>query len=82
MNTVTPTLPKRQQQLHDLLLGRGDVQIAALYAGMAERPSDSVSDMQRWLGPYITALNRNLVERRLCVEPGTVKNTYRLVAMT
>lgn len=81
---MTLDLPRRQQQLHDLLLGRGDVPIPDLYTGMTERAADpdAMSDMQRWLGPYITALNRNLADRRLRVEPGAMKATYRLVALT
>lgn len=79
-------LPRRQQQLFDLLLGRGDVPIDHLYWSMQGNPVRNgdllVADMQRWLGPYITALNRNLVDRKMRVEPGALKNTYRLVAVS
>lgn len=82
-------LPKRQQQLHDLLLGRGDVLIVDLYAAMFEtnpmkRGTRTVAEKQRHLGPYITTLNRSLdvLGRKLRVEPGALKNTYRLVAVS
>lgn len=80
-------LPRRQQQLHDLLLGRGDVPIVDLYTkirgtGPVDYFGNQMSYMQRYLGPYITALNRSLAEEHLRVEPGALKNTYRLVAVT
>lgn len=77
-------LPRRQQQLHDLLLGRGDVFVDQLFSNMTHRDVNgrAVADMQRWLGPYITALNRSLADRKLRVEPGALKNTYRLVAVS
>lgn len=79
-------LPRRQKQLYDLLLGRGDVPIVDLYADLNSIKVTDVASttqhMQRWLGPYITALNRNLADARLHVEPGALKNTYRLVAVT
>lgn len=75
-------LPRRQQQLHDLLFGKGDVPIGALYDAMADRLSCDTQDQQRWLGPYISNLNKNLAERGLRVEPGALKNTYRLVVLT
>lgn len=75
-------LPGRQQQLHDLLFGKGDVLVTDLHASMfPDAAPRRTTDMQRWLGPYITALNRNLVCRRLRVEPGDLKNSYRLVVM-
>ena len=76
-------LPRRQKQLYALLLGRGDVMIETLYAAITDRAIDgrAMADMQRWLGPYITNLNRNLVDHGLRVEPGALKNTYRLVAV-
>lgn len=82
MNAVI-TLPRRQQQLHDLLLGRGDVPIQALYETMRETDAvedPSIAQMQRWLSPYISALNKKITCRGLRVEPGAVKSTYRLVA--
>jgi len=74
-------LPPRQQQLHDLLFGKGDVPITHLYAaifGEAERP---MRQQQQWISPYISALNRRLAVRNLKVEPGDLKNSYRLVVM-
>lgn len=88
-------LPRRQKQLYDLLLGRGDVLIMDLYHEMhsTRRPRNAegmtavlVSDhedvaaQQRWLTPYIALLNERLVDHGLRVEPGALKNTYRLVA--
>lgn len=80
-------LPKRQQQLFDQLLGRGDVPIDRLFYTIATLRAQGVPAalktqyQQRYLGPYITALNRNLAERNLHVEPGALKNSYRLVAV-
>lgn len=75
-------LPRRQKQLYDLLLGRGDVLIDDLMTGVwgTAQFQRTTQTQQRYLGPYITALNRNLCEHGLKVEPGALKNTYRLVA--
>lgn len=79
---MSSELPARQQQLHDLLFGRGDVPIADIYAAMCNQPVDeTVQYKQRWVAAYVTALNRNLAGRNLKVEPGALKNTYRLVAI-
>lgn len=75
-------LPRRQKQLYDLLLGRGDVLISQLYEHMTYQQDVSertVADMQRRLSPYISLLNRSLAGEGLKVEPGALKNTYRLV---
>lgn len=76
-------LPRRQQQLYDLLLGRGDVLIAALYVAMdgPESMSAVTRTQQQWLSPYVTALNASLADHKLKVEPGALKNTYRLVKL-
>lgn len=75
-------LPRRQKQLHDLLLGRGDVFIEDLYREM-EGPArfDTNQRKQRWLSPYIAMLNQKLVDQGLRVEPGALKCSYRLVAL-
>lgn len=76
-------LPPRQQQLFDLLFGKGDVSIDDLFAAMrGEDPGDVGCTPQRWLSPYIGALNRNLTDKKLKVEPGALKGSYRMVAMT
>lgn len=78
-------LPARQRRLRDLLIGKGDVPITDLFQAM-RAPStpayDSVTEQMRWLGPYVTNLNKNLAAERLRVEPGALKSTYRLVATT
>lgn len=75
--------PVQQQALLDRLLGRGDVPIPDLYGTLREpRGDETVQYQQRWLGPYIHSLNKNLAERGLRVEPGALKNTYRLVVLT
>lgn len=79
-------LPKRQQQLYDLLLGRGDVTIERLFGAISTphsqgHPSAGTTRFQQhYLGPYISALNRRLAVTGLRVEPGALKNTYRLVS--
>ena len=77
-------LPRRQKQLYDLLLGRGDVLIVDLFTAMKlhhyHTDAPLISDMQRWISPYVSNLNKNLADHGLKVEPGALKNTYRLVA--
>ena len=70
-------LSPREQQLYDLLFGRGDVPIKELYEAMGGPPNPKWRYIQRWLGPYITLLNRRLEGMK--VEPGALKQTYRLV---
>jgi hypothetical protein len=70
-------LSPRQQQLYDLLFGRGDVPIKELYEGMGGPEHNGAYTEQEWLGPYITLLNRRLDGMK--VEPGALKQTYRLV---
>lgn len=85
---MSSRLPKRQQQLYERLIGRGDVSIPDLFYTIATLRAQGlpaafkVQYQQRYLGPYIAALNRNLVADRLRVEPGALKNTYRLVSTT
>lgn len=79
-------LPRRQRELFNLLLGKGDVLISQMYEHMfyqnkgatEDRP---VADLQRRLSPYISLLNKSLVAHNMKVEPGALKNTYRLVAV-
>lgn len=82
------SLSRRQQQLYDRLLGRGDVPISDLFFAIAtlhaqgSEQSFNTAFQQRWISPYIVALNRKLADQNLRVEPGALKGTYRLVAAT
>lgn len=71
-------LPKRQRQLFDALLGRGDVSWQDLCAAIEAEPTGHLA---QYLGPYITKLNRRLAKANLRVEPGLTKGTYRLTAI-
>lgn len=78
-------LARRQQELYDLLLSRGDVAIDTLYDCMGGPEGRSTltrgrSYAQAWLGGYVTRLNRKLAGHDLKVEPGDLKRTYRLVS--
>jgi len=78
-------LPRRQRQLYELLFGKGDVSISQLYVAMRGFTGDggiAVAFMQRHLSPYITLLNRSLAAHGMKVEPGALKNTYRLIAVS
>jgi hypothetical protein len=74
-------LPRREQDLYDLLAHKGDVSIDILYQGMKGPPCDDMRRRQQWLGPYTTGLNRRLKNHKLRVKPGRLKNTYALVAL-
>lgn len=71
-------LPRRQKQLFDALLGKGDVSWQTLCDAIEAEPTVHLA---QYLGPYITKLNRRLVKSSLKVEPGRMKGTYRLVAI-
>lgn len=84
-------LPRCQQLLFDLLIGRGDVEIATLYLGLGG-PSEKLglvdsggrSYAQSWLSTYIRNLNRSLEHAgsALRVKVGEKRRHYRLVAQT
>ncbi len=83
MTRATPALDK----LERLLLGRGDVEVTCLYAGLGgpQDRAERVDDRgrwypQSWLSRYIKRLNERLEMRGLKVEPGEKKRTYRLVS--
>jgi hypothetical protein len=80
---IAKELPARQQQLYDLLAGRGDVMIADIYKAMKgpRERKDDLRYQQQWLGKYITLLNRNLVERDLKVRPAQTKGAYCIVIL-
>lgn len=78
---MSTDLPRRQQELYDLLVGKGDVPILELYEklqGPAEHAGD-VRYAQQWLGPNISRMNRRLAARKLQVKPGRMKSTYALI---
>jgi dihydroxyacetone kinase len=78
-------LPRRQKQIYTLMMGRGDVPITDIYELLTDIDTAlrnvKIQTQQRYLGPYITALNRNLEVHGLRCEPGALKNTYRIVAV-
>lgn len=71
-------LPKRAFQLYDLLAGNGDVDIDALFAAMGGPAPSDPQYRQRWLGAYITDLNRRIAPHGQRVIPGQLKRTYCL----
>lgn len=74
-------LPRRQKALYDRLVGRGDVGIFDLYAAVTGRACAQPSRYaQTYISPYVRRLNRRLAAQGLKVEPGALKQTYRLVA--
>lgn len=78
---MSNSLPRRQQELYDLLAGKGDVPILDIYGHMGG-PADHVGDpryAQQWLGSHVTRLNRRLAARGLRVCPGRLKGTYALI---
>lgn len=80
MTSKPKPLPRRQQELYDLLKGKGDVPILSLYAALCPPGRDEVSqrDAQQHLGSLITRANRRLAKRGLRIQPGFLKGTYRL----
>lgn len=71
-------LPKREQDLYDLLAGKGDVAIDDLFRDMGGPEYDESRNRQQWLGPYVTKLNRRLKKLKIKVRPGVARGTYRL----
>lgn len=74
-------LPRREQDLYDLLAGKGDVAIIALYIAMGGPEFADPTYPQKWLGPYITRLNRRVKNLRMKVKPGVARETYQLVIL-
>lgn len=72
-------LPRREQDLYDLLAGKGDVHINDLYLGMGGPDCDDLRRRQQWLGPYTTKLNRRIRNLKMRVRPGEKRDTYALV---
>lgn len=72
-------LPRREQDLYDLLAGKGEVPIDVLYEGMGGPPCDDPRRRQQWLGPYTTKLNRRIRNLKMRVKPGRLRDTYALV---
>ena len=72
-------LTPKQRALFDVVRGAGDVSIDALFKAI-EGPGHlrSTRQKQRWLGSYLTRLNRRLAPHRMAVRPGDLKRTYRL----
>lgn len=73
------TLPRREQDLYDLLAGKGDVSIPDLYEAMGGPVDRDPSYYQMWLGYYITRLNRRIKNMKMKVRPGEARGTYTLV---
>lgn len=74
-----------ERMLFDLFDRHGeDVPIDVLYVGMSGPPdrADETTYPQKWLGGYITRLNRRLAAVNMKIEPGALKRTYRLVSTT
>lgn len=77
-------LTELQQRVFDVLDARPNtdvpikVMFAALYTGREDQRlfPDTVRDMQQQLGPLIARINSKLKRGR--IEPGHVKQTYRL----
>lgn len=72
-------LPPRQRAIFERLRGAGDVSVCDLFDAI-EGPDRYRSNrqQQRWLGSYLTRLNRRLRDHGLVVQPGDLKRTYRL----
>ena len=82
MNAIlSSTLPHRQQQLYDALVGQGDVEIRRLCSALEGPDLEDQRTMQQWLGPYILRLNKRLTKRGLKVVTGKLKGTYALVVV-
>ena len=73
------TLPRREQDLYDLLAGKGDVPIAAIYQAMGGPEDRDPRYHQQYLGIHVTRLNRRLKNMRMKVKPGEARGTYTLV---
>lgn len=71
-------LPPKLKELHDFLVGKGDVDIMAIYLCVIGGEEVALRRAQQYLGPYVTKLNRRLREHRQVVKPGRLKGTYVL----
>ena len=72
-------LSRRQRELYKLLDCNGDVAIDLLYLAMRGQAAADPSYAQRWLGSYVSGLNRKLCGHGFRVAPGQLKRTYALV---
>jgi hypothetical protein len=74
-----PDLPPRLLQIYRELDGKGDVPWATIYGRVFGAPAPE--QIQNYLGPYITRLNRRLAAYKKRVVPGDRKRTYRLTTI-
>ena len=77
-------LPRRQKQLYDILVGRGEVAVLDIYRAMNPSDADHRDDPRwahQWLGIYVSRANRKLAERGLRIQPGERKLTYTLAVV-
>lgn len=71
-------LSDRERELLAILEGKDDVLIPVIYFKMGGPNGKTVVYQQRWLGGYISRLNKALEGSSLRVEPGALKRSYRL----
>jgi hypothetical protein len=77
--TTNIRLPTKQKAIFEALRGAGDVPFDVLFQAI-DGPEHYRSNrqQQRWLGSYLTRLNRSLRDHGMVVQPGDLKRTYRL----
>lgn len=71
---------RHQRALFEALRSNGDVSIDILFQAI-DGPGEryvTPTERRRWIGSYITRLNRRLAPHRLTIKPGDLKRTYRL----
>ena len=78
---MTIELPPKLQALYDLLECGEDVHVLNLYQKVVDKETNDQRFAQQVLGSYFTKLNRRLRQARKCVQPGSLKGTYRLVPL-
>lgn len=81
MATKPLELPPKLKELHDFLVGKGDVEILEIYRNIVGSEELPLRRAQQYLGPYVTKLNRRLREHRQVVKPGRLKGTYTLTSI-
>ena len=79
MNMVE--LPPKLSALYLLLEPGEDVHIVNIYQRVVGKEINDTRYAQQTLGAYITKLNRRLKGIKQRVEPGALKQTYRLVSI-
>jgi len=72
-------LPPKLAILYGLLEPGEDVHVIHLYERVVGNPMADQRRAQQTLSAYFIRLNRRLKHRKLKVEPGALKGTYRLV---